>query len=498
MLYAPWGRHEKTSVEIPLPAKGDYRIDLGLAGTRYPLDEAPFAINVRLKREAAPVTIDAVAPSADAGWWFQPVECTWKHVALDGDTLVVSAACDSRAALLWVRLVPVDVIPDHAHPKHAMVVTNDAYRPFDSLEELFAPIMRLAGTPVARINYCVGNGAYAFAVPSKVAISSDYVQGGVYDNRYARDTAMSYAKLHREHPDVLKKLVDFTHAQGMAFDVSFRTGCTLDCMRYPEKGNAAEPDAAARGICRTENYCRHWDGTVVPRFSYAKDEVQDFFLRFYAEMLDGGADGINLIWIRALPAMLFEPAFREKFRKRFGEALADANDPRVAVLRADIMTDFHRRVRALAGSRHFSIFVPADGKTCEAFGLDVARLAREGIVDDILIGNSLQDARHTEGFRHIDFAYFKKALAGTKTTFRPYFTGRVDEFKTAIAEGAAGVAYWDAAARPWVNWETYRRLTDDDGTRAIEELKGKSLLRVHPLKTLDGFDYARYPWHVAY
>ena len=502
MLYAPWGEEKRLRAEIPLPYRGKCRIMLGLAGTRDPASEsqAPFVIKVRLARDPAPVMMDSPAMSRDAGWWFQLCENEWKAADLNNDVLVVENVRRARTALAWVRLLPVDELPDYAHPEHGMIATNDAYAPADGLDELLAPIMRLSSSPVKKIFYCVGNGAYSFAVPSRVAIGSDFAGDVAYENAYARACARSYAKLQRECPDLLGRLADFTHSQGMEFHVSFRTGCTVDIMRFADVSNSADPGAAARGICRPEHYCRLWDGTPVPRFSYADGAVQDFFLRFYSEMLTGKVDGINLIWIRALPAMLYEPAFRARFRAAYGEEVPDPDDVRVVKLRAEIMTDFHRRVRALAGKRHFSIFVPADGRSCERFGLDVARLAKEGIVDEILIGNSIQTARHDEGLGLIDFGYFRKALSGTGVRFRTFFGwGGIGEFKTACENGSDGVVCWDAAAKPWWKWERFRLLTDSDASRAIKwDAENPPSSRVHPLKMLDGFDAEHYPWHVAY
>ena len=502
MLYAPWGEERRLRADIPLPCRGKYRIVLGLVGTRDQPSEsqAPFKIKIRLARDPMPIIMDSSAMSRDAGWWFQLCENEWKAVDLDNDVLIVENVRRARTALAWVRLLPVDELPDYAHPEHDMIATNDAYAPADGIEELLAPIMRLSSSPVKKIFYCVGNGAYSFAVSSRIAINSDFSADAAYENAYARECARSYAKLRRECPDLLGRLADFTHSQGMEFHVSFRTGCTVDIMRFAEASNNAAPGAEARGICRPEHYCRLWDGTPVPRFSYADDAVQEFFLRFYSEMLTEKIDGINLIWIRALPAMLYEPAFRARFRSAYGDELSDPEDCRVAKLRAEIMTGFHRRVRELSGKRHFSIFVPADGRSCERFGLDVARLAREGIVDEILIGNSIQTARHDEGLKLIDFEYFRKALAGTNVRFRTFFGwGGIDEFKKACENGSDGVVCWDAAAKPWWKWERFRLLTDSDASRAIKwDSENPPSSRVHPLKTLNGFDAEQYPWHVAY
>lgn len=491
MLYAPYGLAPRQRVEIKLPAKGRYDIFIGSLGTRYALSTAPLKLLLRLKRDPAPVAMEFVASDQSAGWWTQTCENEWKEADLDGDTLVVENLQGCRGALAWVRLVPVQDGPRSLPPVPRMVMTDDAYAPAADLDELFAPIMRFAGTPVKAAYFCVGNGVFSFAVPSAVAISSCDGDDLLIENEYARRCAADFASLQRKHPDLLSRLADFTHSIGLEFHVSFRTGCAVDCMRFSSPANASEPGAAARAICRPDCMCRNWEGRPVARFSYASDEVQDFFLRFYREMLIEKVDGINLIWIRALPAMLFEPAFREKFRAAYGEEVMRPDDPRVTELRKRILTDFHRRVRALAGKRRVSIFVPAKGEICESFGLDIRTLVREGLVDEVDVGDSLQRATHEESFDAIDFAYFRQACKGTTADVLAFlWDSSATRIRKAREEGT-GVVFWDGGQKSWNSLQTIRDLVRP------ESASGRGT-RVYPLKTLQGFDMQTYPWHVAY
>lgn len=499
MLYAPWGLKPRTPVEIPLGVKGRYRIRIGMGATRNRLEDASVALMLRLKRDPAPILMDAQAPTRDAGWWTQPVENEWKTVDLDtDDVLVVENRAGTRGMLYWVRLVPTNERGPKAYP-YDIIATNDGYAPAADMDELYAPIMRLADSPVSEIHYCVGNGAYTFVVPSKVAIPTVLEKGAQYEGRYAEKCAETYTWIAKDHPHVLDELADFTHKLGMKFFVSFRTGCTVNHVRRGEQAGKVTEDPAGFGICRPEHLCRLWDGTVVPRFSYADKGVQDWFLKFYAEMLTEKVDGISLIWMRALPAVLFEDAFRSRFRVAYGEDLKKADDPRVGQLRTEIMTEFHRRVRALAGKRRVTIVTPPDRATCEFFGLDLKRLAREGLVDEFVAGNSKQSAIHDENIEYVDYPYFREACKGTKATFRTCFWGYPDHFTKAVAEGARGGMLWDAGVKPWPDWEATRLLGDRDGARAAAWEKAYPRDgRVHPLKTLDGLDAAVYPWHVAY
>jgi len=486
MLYAAWGLTKPQPVKIPLSVKGRYRIFLGLTGTRVPLGEAPFATLVRLARDPAPVKIDSPAKSPDAGWWFQPVEVYWKTADLADDTLIVTRPSNCRTGLCWVRLEPA---PPEAVAKRQLkrfVVTNDAYSPYENLDELKAPIMRFADSNVRAICYCVGNGPFVFAAQSAIACNGFTHPAAHFDNRYAQECARTYATLHQEHPHLVDELADFAHSIGLEFHVSFRTGCALDCVLRDSPLNRA---GAGTGLFASENFCQLWDGTPVARLSYASTAVQDFFLKFYAEQLTEKVDGLNLIWIRAMPAMLFEPSFRARFKEAYGEELKRADDSRIVPLRKRILSDYLRRVRKLAGPKRVSLVVPAKGELCESFGLDIAQLARAGIVDEFDVGDSLQTAQHAESFDYIDFDYFKRALAGTKATFLPFLWWcDAAAAKKGLASGASGVFLWDAGDKSWNDWRTLAALGGEPAPAPT----------VHPLKTLDGFDAATYPWHVAY
>ena len=498
LLAATWGAPDYAKAEIPLPVRGRYRIFLAMGGARFRLEGAPIRMLVRLKRDPAPVYMDAVADSRTAGFWIQPVENEWKTVDLDGDTLVVEKPRNSNSILCWIRLVPADEEPKKEY-KHDLIATNDAYMPSGRFDELLAPIMKLSGTAVSEIHYCVGNGAFAFAVPSKIAIPCTFNPKARYGSAWAKQCAETYTRLWKEHPDLLNELADFTHARGMKFCVSFRTGPALDHMCFYEQGRGATPVDKVDAFRDPANYCRHWDKTPVNRLSYAKDEVQDLFLRFYAEMLTDKVDGISLLWVRGMPAMLFEPAFREKFEKRYGQKLRNKDDPRVLDLRAEILTDYHRRVRKLAGNRRVVLFIPPSRESCRTFGLDLRRLAEEGLADEFVINYAIQTAYHDESTDYFDFDFLREVTAGTKTRYRACMWGSEGEYTKAVREGAVGMAWWDAANRSWPLWEQLRLLGDEDGAAARQWVKDNPPgSRVHTLKTLNGFDYSVYPWHTAY
>jgi len=496
MLYAPGLTPIRSRVEIPLPVSGKYRISLALVASKS--DAARML--VKLASEPRPIVIDSNELSDGFGYWDRIVEHTWKAAELKDETLVLANLAGKTASLAWIRLTPVAEIADNSHPVHDILVTNDGYAPADDMDELLAPIMRLKGSPAKKLHYCVGNGAFSFVVPSKVAISSAYDPKAVYIDDYALRCAKTYAWCAKEHPNMLAELADFAHDCGLEFHVSFRTGCFIDHMRRGDPMNAADPGAAAVGICRPENACRQWDGTPVARYSYARQEVQDFFLSFYREMLIDKVDGLSLIWTRGMPAMLFEEAFLERFAKRYGEALGDPNDPRVVELRCEILTDYMRRVKNLLGKRPLTVFSHMTVAVCRNFGLDIARLAREGIVSEFVAVDTLNSPDHASGFDKLDFDGYRAACAGTQAKFRPFmWCGNLVQYRYALSKGAIRPCLWDASAHEWWTWEPMVWASDADGSRVEQWLKeNDQTKKVHELKTEQGYDMSVYPWHNAY
>lgn len=488
MLFAPAMLPVRSRIEVPLPVRGKYVISLGIAASK----STAAKMLVKLTRDPRPIVIDSNELSSGYGYWNRIVEHTWKAAELDGDSLVLMTLREKPASLAWIRLTPVAEIADNAHPVHDILVTNDAYAPADDMDELLAPIMRLKGSPAKKLHYCVGNGAFAFVVPSKVATSSAYDPKAAYLDTYAARCAKTYEWCAKDHPRILEELADFTHDCGLEFHVSFRTGCFLDHMR-PGDGPRAP-------ICADANACRMWDGTRVSRYSYARREVQDFFLSFYREMLTDKVDGLSLIWTRGMPAMLFEDAFRERFAKRYGEKPKSPDDPRVVELRCEILTDYMRRVKALLGKRPLTVFSHMTVAACRGFGLDIARLAHEGIVSEFVAVDTLNSPDHANGFDKVDFDGYRAACAGTDAKFRPFmWCGNLVQYRRALAKGAIGPCLWDASAHEWWTWEPMVWASDADGSRVEKWLKeNDQTKKVHELKTEGGFDMSVYPWHNAY
>ena len=256
-----------------------------------------------------------------------------------------------------------------------------------------------------------------------------------------------------------------------------------------------------------EYHCRTRNGTPVARLSFAEPEVRNHFLQLFDEMTDFDLDGLNLILMRSVPLIAFEPAFCNAFQKKHGVSPLEIpeDDPRIISLRSNMITDFLRDIRKLLDDkgkkrgRHFgfSIDVLATPAANHSFGLDLETLVAEKIIDSLEVDGALMKRNHDEKIANIDYAYFGKLCAGTDCRWYPKGedNGGGEQFpkmfNDAVSNGASGLFLWDVCDHTAVwprRWETLTNLM-----RGVEPAVAPE--RLHLLRTLDGFDYDQFTPH---
>jgi hypothetical protein len=202
------------------------------------------------------------------------------------------------------------------------------------------------------------------------------------------------------------------------------------------------------------------DGTPVMRMSYAVPEVRQHIYGILREVLAYQPDGIEIIYFRGLPLMLWEDAFSQQFQQKYG---ADAkkvpeNDPRLFELRGEIMTGFMRDVRKLLDDvqkeqgrkerYELTASVVHNEADNRKYGLDVERWVKESLIDKIGI---FPAAFHTDTSKPMELDWFARITKGTKTEFYPLMIGwRMSSYEEAISNarkyyqaGASGLIFWD-------------------------------------------------------
>lgn len=263
-----------------------------------------------------------------------------------------------------------------------------AYRP-TTAEELSREIEPYRDTDFSRIYWESGSGDLMH-YPTKIGRTPDFP--GVRDFPRVGDRllAESWRSYLDQGLDPLQIAIEHTHACGLEFHASYR----LAGWTYPPPF-----DHSFRGGYydhHPELHCVDRDGKTLPRLSYAYNETQDYCLALLREMAQYPIDGICLLYNRRPPYVAYESPLLERFAAAHGgdpRELGD-DDPDWLQFRAEVITDFMRRVRremdavAREGGRTRKIEISACVLGLESenrhFGLDVETWAREGLVDVLI------------------------------------------------------------------------------------------------------------------
>jgi hypothetical protein len=210
------------------------------------------------------------------------------------------------------------------------------------------------------------------------------------------------------------------------------------------------------------------DGTPVMRMSYAVPEVRQHIYGILREVLAYQPDGIEIIYFRGLPLMLWEDAFCKQFREKYGEDAKKVpeDDPRLYELREEIMTGFMRDIRKMMDDvqrkqgrkqrYELTASVVHNEADNRKYGLDVARWVKEGLVDRIGI---FPAAFHTDTRKPMELDWFYRITKGTKVEVYPMMLGwKLPSAKQTLVDaqkyykgGAAGIIFWDPSPTDFYN-----------------------------------------------
>ena len=186
---------------------------------------------------------------------------------------------------------------------------------------------------------------------------------------------------------MLQNLVRRGHDMGLKMCASQRMGAwcnafPFDQMVFENTFYAAHPELR----------CVDRDGAATEAMSYGYAQVQAYMTDQLLRQAANGFDAVELMFHRGVPYVLFEQPFLERFAAKYSDdpCVLPWDDPRVMEIRCAILTAFVRRLRRAldaAGFSSVSIHVRA-GHTLydnRLIGLDVDGLAREGLIDAVLV-----------------------------------------------------------------------------------------------------------------
>ncbi|MFT5327895.1 MAG: lysophospholipase L1-like esterase [Planctomycetaceae bacterium] len=272
-----------------------------------------------------------------------------------------------------------------------------------------------------------------------------------------REYVESVRHLHSKGVDPLRVAVEEAHAQDAEILICLRAAGWKGAPPWEEFFMSEFYEA------HPEWRCIDHDGTPTMHMSYAVEEVQDHLLKVYREVLQRGPDGAGFMFHRGMPMMLWEEPFCRRFIKKVGEdprELAE-DDPRVFQMRAEIVTGFMRKIRAVLdetakkqgdSDRRLKLAVTtfatlADNKR---FGLDVETWIEEKLIDQVGIA---WFAHYTSGIKTKsgETAYYSRITEGTDVKIFPFYVGwKMDSAADLLSKvardydaGADGIAVWD-------------------------------------------------------
>lgn len=232
-------------------------------------------------------------------------------------------------------------------------------------------------------------------------------------------------------------------------------------MGDPEFGHAL---ASEFYRAHPELRCIEADGKPISKLSYASAAVRKQLAGIIQEGLDRGADGALLVLVRGYPVVRYEERVLEAFAARHGgedARLLPETDARLQAVWSDFATAWVRELRAVLDAagpsckgarRELAVMPGPDQEWNMTFGFDVARWAREGLIDTVM--PYPKGTETTTGA--VNVAQYKKALEGTGVKLLPSL-GSWGDLRKSLAfvrakahrfysEGADGVSRWDTPA----------------------------------------------------
>jgi hypothetical protein len=190
---------------------------------------------------------------------------------------------------------------------------------------------------------------------------------------------------------VMNDLIHYGHDMGLKMYLSMRMGAwgiefPYDNMYFANIFASSHPELR----------CADRLNQPVEAMSYIYPEVQDYICDQFAKMAGTDCDGVEMIFTRGVPYVLYEKPFIELFQSRYGDIdprSLPVADKRVHQLHCEVMTSFIRKlrdrllaVRITKGLKPVKLIarVHATIENGRLVGIDVAQWAKEKLIDMIV------------------------------------------------------------------------------------------------------------------
>ena len=503
---------EAPAVTLPLNVSGWHRIYLGL-WSNWTTDLA----RVRLTGDRSFVKVNREAEGGTFADNYSLDERYWKTADLTGQGLVFgqqSAGLSQPAYIAYVKLVPVDeeqvamIEADRAESgNRRLICMNDGFSDFGRFrpttrEEIWEWLEPYRDTDFQKMFWCPGAGGDVLTYPSAIG-SLTGSKTRDFPRVVDRNIAESMQILAGAGIDTVETVVEYGHSVGLEVHISQRMEAFQCCPPFEDYFTGDFYRA------HPEWRCVDIDGREIARMSYAFPEVRELLLQVFRELATRyDIDGVNPIFNRGAPFLLYEAPLVEGFREETGldaTQLAE-DDERYLRYRARVMTgfmaDLRREMEEIGAERgrplEISAHVLNNAESNLFYGLDVPAWVAQGLIDN-LISYPWRD-------EEIDVEHFTQITGNSPVMYYPEIMPRTmppEDFRVRALEnyaaGADGLCFWDTNGRHQrlKEWSMIRRLGHRDQLENWDDGEG-SLYRTVPLRSVGGYVLDKYPPHWAY
>lgn len=424
-------------------------------------------------------------------------EAFWKCADMTGQTITIEKLDDKwphTSNVMWFRFVPMEdtEVQEYLARKHNRTMLAHWDGDFHRCDVVKTPH-----------DYC--KGIYAIkdsdvGIICQEVINDQVSYASVPEYRYRKGWSQyreTYFKgLSSKRTTVYAEQIAYAHKYDMKMFAAHRM--QLSNFSFPMSQPLFYIPFVAE---HPELRCKARDGRYCAFLSYGYREVQDYVIGLMLESAAQGFDGVEHIWIRG-QHLLFEEPVAERFREKYGDAVdcrrLPADDPRLMETRADIMTEFYRRLRQALnsyatehGTEPLKIYTTAyfDLDTSKKDSLDVERWAAEGLIDGIVqskmnVWEETEDVLADDGF--IDLEKYEEK-ANSKFLYKRMFGNDITRIAAGIPAYRAIADKYGIDFHSELQWES--SVPVEDYVKAAKQIyaaggKGIALWDTYPSRPL--------------
>ncbi len=426
---------------------------------------------------------------------FRVEEFFWKTADLSGEHFVIgqqSEGFSRRACLAYIRATPISSEEVRALPKSGegedtkrLVAMNDGWSWIyethpKSRAEIHSQLVRYRDSDFGKVFY-----EYGYPAPQGYE---------VYDiddfPRQGEEIANDSIRFFKENGiEPFREVVDYGHSIGLQVFASVRLGLPKTAPPF----DTGPQDAGAFFLSHPGFVCVERDGTPFPCLSYAFPEVRSHVVKTFEKAVALGADGVNPLFHRGPPFVLYEAPLVGGFMDAYGEdpRKLPETEARWLKFRARALTEFMIELRRKIFETARELGQQDPQLSCVVFpthernlfyGMDVEEWVRGGLVDCMLARDVLYASWEQE---QVDLRYFEKLTKGTKCRLYVMLGSAAAVYRTVggggsiteaysrraselYAAGVEGIAFWDTNLqdRFTATWSAMRRLGHADELKA--------------------------------